>query len=112
MHLLHNTVFRSDTAASLVLVDASAADTTPVRNNLVWATATGTVEIGGGAITDEGNLAAVDPLFESPLEDLFQLGAGSPALDAGVEVPVFDDFAGGPRPVGDGWDAGAFERPE
>jgi PKD repeat protein len=109
--LLNNTVFRSDAATSLVLVDAAATDATVVRNNLVWATATGTMGIGGGSIVEEGNLAAVDPLFAAPLADGFQLGDGSPALDVGVAVPVFDDFAGHARPAGAGWDAGAFERP-
>ena len=111
VQLFHNTVFRSDAATSVTLVDAAAADTTLVANNLVWGAAAGTMEIGGGSITGEGNLAGVDPLFEAPLDDRFQLGAGSPALDAGVAVPVFDDFTGNPRPAGGGWDAGAFELP-
>jgi PKD repeat protein len=111
VQLLNNTVFRSDTATSLLLVDAASADATLVQNNLAWATATGTIGIGGGTITGDDNLAGVDPLFTAPLDDQFSLGAGSPAVDVGVPVPVFDDFAGINRPVGAGWDMGAFERP-
>ena len=34
---------------------------------------------------------------------------GSPAIDAGAEVEVATDYAGRPRPLGGGYDIGAFE---
>lgn len=37
--------------------------------------------------------------------------ADSPAIDAGIEVDVDEDFRGRPRPQGDGYDIGAYEKP-
>ena len=34
---------------------------------------------------------------------------GSPAIDAGVAVPVTNDYDGNPRPLGGGYDIGAYE---
>lgn len=52
-----------------------------------------------------------NPLFTSdwPEVDL-RLGEGSPAIDAGsAEGAPDDDLAGHPRPVGAGYDMGAYE---
>jgi hypothetical protein len=62
-----------------------------------------------------------DPLFVDRAAGDFRLGARSPAIDICAESSVYRtfelvfgesirfDFAGGPRPQGSGWDAGAYE---
>lgn len=56
----------------------------------------------------ENDLWGVDPMFLSDTD--FHLSAGSPAIDAGLDVPVETDFDGNPRPQGAGYDIGAYER--
>jgi hypothetical protein len=63
---------------------------------------------------------AADPLLTGPADA--RLRAGSPAVDAGVAHPAYQafqdlygvgiarDYAGLPRPMGRGWDLGAFEQ--
>jgi hypothetical protein len=51
----------------------------------------------------------VEALAADPLARDYALASGSPYLDAGVEVPVFEDLLGNPRPAG-GYDLGAVER--
>ncbi len=51
-----------------------------------------------------------EPRFASPETGDFRLNAGSPAVDAGKESPgVTTDLDGRPRPIGLGWDIGAYE---
>ncbi len=52
----------------------------------------------------------MDPDNADFLAKDFSLTATSPALDSGVPVVVFDDFAGVARPVGAAYDVGVFER--
>ncbi len=59
--------------------------------------------------TASGNLLGKDPLFADPSKLDFSLKAGSPAVNAGVSVPVMDDFRGESRPKGGAPDAGAYE---
>ncbi len=56
----------------------------------------------------ENDFWGVDPLFVSATD--FHLAVGSPAIDAGLAVPVATDFDGNPRPQGAGYDIGAYER--
>jgi len=68
-----------------------------------WASATG---FGAGDVTSDPSFAGPWAL---PAENL-KLAAGSPAVDTGVAVSAVDhDYTGGARPVGSGWDLGAFE---
>ena len=48
------------------------------------------------------------PLFINPASD-WHLQAGSPCRNTGVNVGIADDYDGASRPMGDGYDIGAFE---
>jgi hypothetical protein len=60
---------------------------------------------GAGDIVGNPMFVSTDPTNANA----FHLAAGSAAADVGVSVPVYQDFAGSPRPSGAGWDIGAFE---
>jgi parallel beta-helix repeat protein len=61
-----------------------------------------------GGFTGAGNIDA-DPRFVDPPAD-YRLAAGSPCIDAGAaETTVVSDLDGVARPVGGGWDMGAYE---
>ncbi len=51
-----------------------------------------------------------DPAFIDPGAGDYHIGAGSTAIDAGVDAGVSDDIDGDTRPVGGGYDIGADER--
>jgi hypothetical protein len=56
------------------------------------------------------DLWGVDPLFVKPRADDFHLLSNSPAIDAGIMLDsVAKDFDGFPRPIGPGFDIGAYE---
>jgi parallel beta-helix repeat protein len=65
---------------------------------------TGTVTSGGNSFTD-------NPAFVAPLADNYHLGAGSCAIDSGVNANVFTDFENDSRPQGTGFDIGYDESP-
>lgn len=48
-------------------------------------------------------------IFVDPDDYDFRLRAGSPAIDAGTNAGVAHDRDGTPRPLGAGWDIGAYE---
>jgi hypothetical protein len=60
---------------------------------------------GAGDIVGNPMFVSTDPTQPNA----FQLGAGSPAADVGAALPVYQDYAGAPRPAGAGIDIGAFE---
>jgi hypothetical protein len=51
----------------------------------------------------------VDPLFSDSAASDFHLAAGSPAIDAGIDVGVYTDLDGAARPQGAGYDIGPNE---
>ena len=76
---------------------------------------------GTSIYTGEGNINA-DPQFIAPIAAAvaptttgnYHLGAGSPAINAGVDpatlgVPLATDYKGNARPQGAGYDIGAYE---
>lgn len=108
---LHNSVSRSN--AYMAEVYGHVNGPAVVKNNLVWAprAQNSSVMAGGSAADTAGNMAAVDPRFMNPGGGDFRLQANSPAIGAGVSLPVLDDFAGNLRPWdGRGTAVGAFER--
>jgi fibronectin-binding autotransporter adhesin len=50
-----------------------------------------------------------DPRFVDPLHDDYHLRFGSAAIDHGIDAGVTTDLDGNPRPVGAGFDIGAYE---
>ncbi|MCH7771700.1 MAG: hypothetical protein IIA49_11910, partial [Bacteroidetes bacterium] len=78
-------------------------------------TGTGTSGVSHNAITGGSsvgsNVITSNPLFTDELGKNFTLQAGSPAIDAGLDlgVPYNVDKNGSPRPLGNGWDMGAYE---
>jgi len=61
-----------------------------------------------GSVFDPHSIVA-DPLFVDPDNGNFRLRAGSPAIDAGVDVGLTQDFQGIPVPQGNAPDIGAYE---
>jgi PKD repeat protein len=127
VRLYNNTLFRVDTAGADgnvltgISVDAAATGTV-VRNNLVIfpGAPPGEAELlfgGGAGLTADHNQLAVstgllvDPNGADTLARDYALVPGSPHVDTGVEVPVFEDLLGNPRPAGGGYDLGAVETP-
>ncbi|MCH9028403.1 MAG: T9SS type A sorting domain-containing protein [Bacteroidetes bacterium] len=78
-------------------------------------TGTGTSGVSHNAITGGSsvgsNVITSNPLFTDELVKNFTLQAGSPAIDAGTALgsPYNVDKNGSPRPLGNGWDMGAYE---
>jgi len=77
--------------------------TVRLYNTLFYANDTDTS--GSGEIHNTDPITGQDPLLDAS----YHLGAGSPAIDAGVDAGVSTDIDGDPRPLGDGYDIGADE---
>lgn len=109
----HGAGFRDDSTGNVV------------RNNIFYEVSSSYWASDGGEVTGDHNLIFnagapdvpgehdlldVDPLFLDPANDIFMLRAGSPAVDAGMDLPEVDrDVFGTGRPQGGGWDIGAYE---
>jgi len=65
-------------------------------------------DIDGGYGTGTGNLN-VDPMFDNAAALNYQLAVGSPCVDTGTVVSINHDCIGNPRPMGAGFDLGAYE---
>jgi len=57
------------------------------------------------------NNVTSDPLFTNSGARDFHLQSGSPAIDAGINTGLTMDIDGNPRPIGAGFDLGAYEFP-
>jgi len=92
-----------------IVVQAEAV-ATRVANNIAWRSAGGDLSDAGSTTAMAGNLVGIDPRFVDPGAGNFQLQPTSAAIDSGVPLAdVSVDFAGARRPVGAGYDAGAYE---
>jgi parallel beta-helix repeat protein len=59
------------------------------------------------------DLWGANPLFVDPINLNYRLRAGSPCIDAGITLSdMTDDFESRPRPIGAGYDIGAYEYQE
>jgi hypothetical protein len=73
--------------------------------NLFYGNLTNTV----GSIITGGHSLVGDPKFVDPANDDYHLGFGSAAIDTGVDVGIYTDLDGNPRPKNFGFDMGAYE---
>ncbi|MCH7772450.1 MAG: T9SS type A sorting domain-containing protein [Bacteroidetes bacterium] len=123
--MIGNTVYgETGSDHSIWMTEMTSAPT--VKNNIihfVGTTGTGISITGAGYNNTSYNLQSntanvrgsnaitSDPLFTNPSNRDFTLLAGSPAIDAGTALgsPYNVDKNGSPRPLGNGWDMGAYE---
>ncbi len=56
-----------------------------------------------------GGLSVGDPCFVDPAHDDYHLAFGSAAIDRGIDAGIYGDLDGHPRPIGLGFDIGAYE---
>jgi fibronectin-binding autotransporter adhesin len=63
----------------------------------------------GGSYVISG-VVTTDPKFINPAAYDYHLGAGSGAIDSGINAGVLSDIDGDPRPIGAGFDIGYDER--
>ena len=105
--VIANNIFYRPTTAGIRFYSGIMRDVT-VANNL---TSNGPVsDASPPGVTFSKNLDRTDPLFVNPAGFDFHPQAGSPAVDAGLQLAtVPNDFDGSMRPHGAGWDIGAFE---
>lgn len=122
VHIYNNLSYRRDSQVyqgdpfALVSV-ASEATNTRVHNNVISAPSLPAnfvqqVIIGTGTSTNSNNVVQANPLFVSAnplLPPDFRLSSGSPLIDAGTPVSVWNDFSLNVRPVNSIWDIGPYE---
>jgi hypothetical protein len=117
LHLTHVTVIGSEAAPAFDLGDAGSVR---IRNSIAWHHAAALRRPGNSNRLDldftmtpagwPGGIETDDPSFESAPRDL-RLTEDSPAIDAGSpDWGIDHDLEGQPRPQGDGYDLGAYER--
>lgn len=120
-HLFNNTVYKSDTSTGYTsntgFIVGNSASQTIIRNNLVSfpgsATEITLIRNSSSDLVADHNLLTDFPKFRSPehsdvLQRDFSLVSGSPAIDSGIQVPLFDDRKGTQRPRNT-YDLGAYE---
>jgi hypothetical protein len=96
----NNIIYNSESAywGENVLVEGS--------NNLIFLEPGRTVD----PADYPGDVVNKDPLFIDPASGDYHLKAGSPAIDAGMDLSEVDrDLDGGARPINGKWDIGAYE---
>ena len=102
-----------------IRVDGTSVNVVDADHNLYYQNGKGNL----GLHSDTNAITGKDPLFFGPASGMFQLRAESPAIDSGralKEVETYfstylkddhaRDLAGTPRPSGNAWDIGAYER--
>ena len=97
-----------------------------IYNNIFYNAGSNYWASGGGAVEGSHNilfsteenidpsdfpddLVNIDPLLIDPARNNYHIPAGSPAIDAGLDVGITTDLDGNARPQGNGPDIGAYE---
>jgi predicted outer membrane repeat protein len=112
VYVLSGTVTITDTIITLHSTGIRQADGTIREDyNLYYGNGTNFSSTGGTLFTGANSLYGQDPLFEDPVGGDYHLGYGSPAINAGIDVGVIEDFDGDLRPQLGGYDIGADEFP-
>jgi hypothetical protein len=62
-----------------------------------------------GSVSSGGHTVGSDPRFANAAADDYHLALNSPAIDAGINAGVLNDFEGDVRPQGIGFDIGFDE---
>jgi hypothetical protein len=104
---LINTIMVSHTVGITVAAGSTATMEATLWGSREWAN--GTDWSGGGTILTGTVNVWGDPAFADPAAGDYHIGAGSAAIDAGVDAGVLMDMDGEFRPMGDGYDIGADE---
>jgi CSLREA domain-containing protein len=100
---LYNTIVVSNTGYGVYCEMGTSWSLTRNRND-VWGNTSGNSNYGGSFFMQQ------DPLFFDASADLYALRAGSPCIDAGIDL-TSNSYNGLPRPQGAGHDVGAYEMP-
>ncbi len=121
LHFSHNSIVKNNivhTAAGTLIFDDEA-DTPTINNNLYFPDGAAAFKLDVTTYNfadwktnsghDAGSINA-DPLFTNPGSQDFTLLSGSPAIDAGVDVSLIQDFVGRFVPQNNVPDMGAYEK--
>ena len=134
VNFYHNTMYGGDSPIHQAGVITNRESTVYAYNNIITGAQSGMKVMGGSVIhadnnlfwgcrreffsrwpesgifyIGENNLIDVDPQLIDPINGDYHISPTSPAVDAGVDIPVSDDMDGDPRPMGSGYDIGADE---
>lgn len=111
VHILNNTIVDAPSWG----IDLAGRDygANTVQNNVI--VGTGGVNSNPTWWTENNNFidTIANAVFVNSATDDYHLDSGSPCISAGVDVSslgVTDDYDGNARPLGAGWDQGAYER--
>jgi hypothetical protein len=106
--LIENNIFYQPTTAAITYCCGFSLSNVEIRNNLTYGGTISASSPPGG--TFSGNLDNTDPNFANVSSNVFDLIAGSPAINAGLALAeAASDFDGVSRPQGSAYDIGAYE---
>jgi Right handed beta helix region/Protein of unknown function (DUF1565) len=93
-----------------VQMDSDCPDRVAVDRNLIHGNGEGAIEGGCSGVDSSGGNLTSNPRFVAPARRDFRLAAGSPAINrARADFSLRVDSRGRRRPLGGGYDLGAFE---